>query len=107
MSVTIRWDFDPAEYPSEEEARELVSAVLDLEIGTADHSPTRFTRAHLAYRRFGFPELDPDRVARAVAEASCRPCRGTGSAPDRLDCRENAEPRKLPVIGYGFNFPSA
>lgn len=99
----IRWDFDPAEYPSEEEARELVSAVLDLETGTAAHSPSVFTRAHLAYRRFGFPELDPDRVARAIAAASCRP---TGrSAPH---AQQADTPRaKLPTIGYGFNFPSA
>lgn len=98
----IRWDFDPAEYPSEKEARELVSAVLDLETGTADHSPSVFTRAHLAYRRFGFPELDPDRVARAVAEASCRPCHVTGPAPDRLDCRETVELPEPDGLRYGF-----
>jgi hypothetical protein len=96
--VTIRWNFDPCVYPDEVEAMAMVGMVRDVEAGSGTVAPSDLHNAHLAYRRFGFPELEPVRVALAIAEGSLRRTpsvpQGDPSAPVPLS------------IGYGFNRPA-
>lgn len=77
----------------------MVGMVRDVEEGSGTVSPADLARAHLAYRRFGFPELEPVRVALAIAEGSLR---RTPSVPQGDPSAPVPQPAS---IGYGFNRP--